>query len=392
MSSFLAHGDPATLLTAMVLIFSVACFSWGAMAHSKVVPTKVSLCMATVNILMAASLLTLALRGVVPDLLSEWGSDVFSICAMAVLRATIPVLANKRLAWRSGAVISAGASALLASRPYAGGGMHWHAVVVFAALATLTLLAAVDAWRELRTEVKRGMAALLSGPLFMVCLLLSYRLVQIVINAEGPANLLDTQRSNVLFLWLGLLMNLLLNGTIALLVLLQLILHIQRLTRLDPLTQALNRRALQEAIRIEHTRLRRGKPYAVLMIDMDNFKHLNDTLGHAAGDAALKRLVEILGDSVRDVDHLGRCGGEEFCVVLPLTDLAGATLVAERMRYTLENAEFIWQGRPWPLTASFGVAEALPSDTSEESVLIRADQGLFKAKSQGRNVVQARES
>ncbi len=86
--------------------------------------------------------------------------------------------------------------------------------------------------------------------------------------------------------------------------------------------------------------------YALVMIDMDRFKQLNDTLGHAAGDAALRRLVEVLMPCVREVDRLGRLGGEEFCALLPLTDLVGALLVAERMRTNLEESAFEWQGRP----------------------------------------------
>ena len=92
---------------------------------------------------------------------------------------------------------------------------------------------------------------------------------------------------------------------------------------------------------------------------------------------------------MREVDALGRLGGEEFCVLLPLTDIAGAALVAERMRLNLEESEFLWQGQSWPLTASFGIAEAEPGDISADAVLSRADRAMYRAKAQGRNVVQA---
>ena len=185
-----------------------------------------------------------------------------------------------------------------------------------------------------------------------------------------------------------LALGMLINATMALLVLARVILHIQRLTRRDPLTDVLNRRALSEAIDDEHARLQRGKPYALVMIDLDHFKQLNDSLGHAAGDAALLQAVQVLSPCVRDVDRFGRLGGEEFCVLLPLTDLAGAALVAERMRHNLASSSFEWQGKTWPLTASFGVAEARAEDVSADVVLLRADRGMYKAKAQGRNVVQ----
>jgi diguanylate cyclase (GGDEF)-like protein len=128
------------------------------------------------------------------------------------------------------------------------------------------------------------------------------------------------------------------------------------------------------------------------MIDLDHFKQLNDSLGHAAGDAALLRAVQALSTCVRDVDRFGRLGGEEFCVLLPLTGLAGAALVAERMRHNLEAISFEWQGRSWSLTGSFGIAEAQPDDVSADAVLLRADKGMYRAKAQGRNAVQASEA
>ena len=100
------------------------------------------------------------------------------------------------------------------------------------------------------------------------------------------------------------------------------------------------------------------------------------------------QLVQVLAPCVREVDRLGRLGGEEFCVLLPLTDLAGATLVAERMRINLEQSVFEWEGRSWPLTASFGIAEARSGDEGADAVLSRADQAMYRAKAQGRNVVQ----
>ncbi|MBB4843396.1 diguanylate cyclase (GGDEF)-like protein [Paucibacter oligotrophus] len=383
--------DPFTLLAAMVLILLLAGLFWAAMASSLKVVPKVSACVALANLLVAGSLAAHALRGVAPDLLTFWGSDAMSLAGLAALRAGMPALSQKPLAWRSGLAIWLCAVGTLATLPYAGD-LHPHSGIVYSGLALLAGLAALDTWRQLRSRVKPGLSALLSGPLFIICALLAQRALASFLQGEAYApDLLDADHSNLAFLWATLAMNLLINATLAFLVLMKLILQIQQLTRQDPLTRVLNRRALQEAIETEHQRMQRGKPYALVMIDMDHFKQLNDSLGHAAGDAALQRLVEVLGHSVRDVDCMGRMGGEEFCVLLPLTDLAGAALVAERMRWTLEQSQFNWQGQPWPLTASFGIAEALPSNANADAVLHRADQGMYRAKAQGRNLVQARE-
>ncbi|ALT79118.1 GGDEF domain-containing protein [Paucibacter sp. KCTC 42545] len=385
------NADPITLMAALVLMLLLSSLSWAAMATALGDAVRVSRCMALANGLVAISLATHALRGQAPDLLTHWGSDLCSLAGLALLRASIPALSNRALAWRSGLAVWLIAGLALGVMPYEGD-LRWHSRVVFSALALLALLAALDAWRQLRERLKPGMATLLSSPFFLIALLLATRVVESLFMSEQLNDLRNANLLNLSFLWSSLLMNLLLNTTVAFLVLMSLILRIQQLTRLDPLTQTLNRRALQEAIDTEHLRLQRGKPYALVMMDMDHFKKLNDGLGHAAGDAALLQTVAILKQSMRDVDALGRIGGEEFCVLLPLTGLAGAALVAERMRRMVEECDFQWQGKPWPLSASFGIAEALPSDISAETVLQRADLGLYWAKAQGRNLVLARES
>jgi diguanylate cyclase (GGDEF)-like protein len=184
-------------------------------------------------------------------------------------------------------------------------------------------------------------------------------------------------------------LTLLQNATLAFLVLMRLILRIEKLLERDPLTGTLNRRAFDRALADAHADFIRGRGYALVMIDMDRFKQLNDTLGHAAGDAALRQMVDELRPCVREVDRFGRLGGEEFGVLLPDTDLTGAALVAERMRMLVESAPLRWLEQDWPLSASFGIAEAERGDAGASAVLARADAAMYRAKGQGRNVVQA---
>ncbi|WP_271007499.1 GGDEF domain-containing protein [Paucibacter sp. B51] len=380
--------DALTLLAATVLVFAVASLFWWVMAQGARLAPRASFGLALVNAMLAASLTLHALRGEAPHWLSFWASDVLSIGALAVLRAVVPTLVRGRLAWRSALALLVPAALLLAHLPYSGD-MRNETRVVFGSLGALALMSALDAWRALRQRVSVDMSLLLSGPLFLISVLLVGRLIESLVLPGNNTDILGSGDFNIAWLWSMLAMNLVLNTTMAFLILAKLIRRIQRLTRHDPLTDVLNRRALSEAIDTEHARLQRGKPYALVMIDMDRFKQLNDSLGHAAGDAALQRLVEVLKPCVREVDALGRLGGEEFCVLLPLTDIAGAALVAERMRLNLEESEFLWQGQSWPLTASFGIAEAEPGDISADAVLSRADRAMYRAKAQGRNVVQA---
>ncbi|MBT9493293.1 MAG: GGDEF domain-containing protein [Paucibacter sp.] len=386
-------SDPFTLLAATMLVSGFASMAWLLLAGVARVAPRVSIGMALANGLLAATLVTQSLRGQAPVWLAFWGSDVLAIATLATLRAVMPALSehpstvDAGLAWRSALLLLLPAAAALAWLPYEGD-MRWHTRIVFGSALLLTLLAAKDAWRQLRTRLTRRLAARLSAPLLVIALFLLLPLLNSLRRPTVAFDLLASSEFQIGWLWSMLALGLLINATMASLVLTRMILQIQRLTRRDPLTDVLNRRALSEAIDAEHARLQRGKPYALVMIDMDHFKQLNDSLGHAAGDAALLRAVQVLSPCVRDVDHFGRLGGEEFCVLLPLTDLAGAALVAERMRYNLEASCFEWQGKSWPLTASFGVAEALPEDVSADAVLLRADKGMYRAKAQGRNVVQ----
>jgi diguanylate cyclase (GGDEF)-like protein len=170
----------------------------------------------------------------------------------------------------------------------------------------------------------------------------------------------------------------------------RLITRIQHLTYRDPLTGALNRRAFEQALDEAQAQLQRGHGFALAMIDIDHFKRINDQHGHQAGDAALQHCVRIWQAGLREVDRLGRLGGEEFCALLPLTgpnDLAGAAAVAERLRSSLAAQPLRWKEVELPLSASFGVALPVAGDAHGEIGLARADAELYRAKAEGRNRV-----
>jgi diguanylate cyclase (GGDEF)-like protein len=151
----------------------------------------------------------------------------------------------------------------------------------------------------------------------------------------------------------------------------------------DPLTGLHNRAGLQAALgRVE------PRSGALIVVDLDHFKSLNDTMGHPAGDAALEAVAAILEDAVRGgADTAARVGGEEFAVWLPDTGLARARTVAERLRASVEELGWSWQGREWPLTASVGVASWPETTRSRENLFAQADAALYRAKAGGRNRV-----
>jgi diguanylate cyclase (GGDEF)-like protein len=164
--------------------------------------------------------------------------------------------------------------------------------------------------------------------------------------------------------------------------------ELQRLARTDALTGVLNRHGLAaEAARLVAAARRHGAPLALVIVDADHFKAINDTHGHAAGDAALAHLASYLVDGTRrGIDAVGRLGGEEFVVLMPNMTLAAAGDVAERLRAGLDASPVVALGGA-ALTASFGVAALDGGDEGFADLLGEADAALYRAKRSGRNKV-----
>ncbi|HEX6644482.1 MAG TPA: GGDEF domain-containing protein [Gemmatimonadales bacterium] len=152
----------------------------------------------------------------------------------------------------------------------------------------------------------------------------------------------------------------------------------------DRLTGLGNRRALEAAM--NRPNVSRG---VVVVLDIDHFKRLNDSLGHPAGDAALVHVAQLLREQIRSSDTAARIGGEEFALWLPGADLEVGRRTAERLRTKLGTTAWDWQGRPWPLSASFGVAAVPDSSPSVQNLLAHADRALYVAKEAGRNRVES---
>ena len=135
--------------------------------------------------------------------------------------------------------------------------------------------------------------------------------------------------------------------------------------------------------------VRKDKPLALLMIDVDHFKQVNDRWGHPAGDAVLRSVVEVLRQRVRAQDMVGRYGGEEFLVVLPGIDLEGARLLAQQLCAAVQAAPCIWGHESIFVTVSIGVLGGRLQPQDHWSLLLQAaDQALYRAKANGRNRVE----
>ena len=168
--------------------------------------------------------------------------------------------------------------------------------------------------------------------------------------------------------------------------------QIARISVTDGLTGLTNVRHFREQAQREHSRARRhNDPYAVLMIDIDHFKKINDVYGHSVGDTVLREMAAIFREEVRLTDLPARYGGEEFIVFLHRTRLPDAVIVGERIREAVERKVFAAPSPMLRCTVSVGIADYLPgTDGTEKTVIGRADQALYSAKHGGRNRVVCR--
>jgi len=161
---------------------------------------------------------------------------------------------------------------------------------------------------------------------------------------------------------------------------------LEKLATIDKLTQVYNRTKFHEAIKIEFERTKRyNHALSTIMFDIDHFKNINDTYGHAVGDYILQTLPRIVKGKLREIDYLVRWGGEEFVVIIPETDMVKAEVLAERIRKAVEGYQFNDVGT---VTISLGVTQ-FREDDSEDTLIKRADDAMYAAKGKGRNRVEA---
>ena len=159
-----------------------------------------------------------------------------------------------------------------------------------------------------------------------------------------------------------------------------------QLASTDPLTHVYNRRHFFTQSNTEFARAKRyDRELSVIMLDIDDFKTVNDRYGHAAGDMALISLAECCRSVIRESDIIGRLGGEEFAICCPEADLEGAKVIAERIRTRCENVLLNHQDNAFCITVSLGVTRMINSDNHLEALMHRADKLLYRAKDQGRN-------
>ncbi|MDH5648993.1 MAG: GGDEF domain-containing protein [Gammaproteobacteria bacterium] len=162
-----------------------------------------------------------------------------------------------------------------------------------------------------------------------------------------------------------------------------------RASMTDPLTGIYNRSVMESALNRESgLALRHKTPLSLIILDIDNFKHINDTYGHQAGDELIIALSQTISKELRKTDMLARYGGDEFTILLSNTDRLGATTLANNLRKKIESTSYSVNDEELDITVSIGVSTSQDSDNTSNDLFLRADEALYQAKREGRNRVQ----
>jgi diguanylate cyclase (GGDEF)-like protein len=316
------------------------------------------------------------------------------------------------LRWGVGTLLGAVAMAIVLARPWLDAAFGWIAPNLLNVLAALMLLQGVQSFLRLRSDRREAatvMALALIGIAAPVLLLGLNHPMAIISNSllmgwclarAGLAAVPDSPighglsaggGANLLLAVQFLVGSLLINVALWSMLMVRLVIRLRYLSMHDTLTRLLNRRGFEEALRTERQRERRdGTPHAVLLVDIDHFKRINDTHGHAAGDAVLVSVAQRLRAELRAIDRIGRVGGEEFAVLLPGTPTESAIAAAERLRAAVSGEPHAVVGHAVAVTVSIGVAEMRHIEPDAAAAWQRADTALYRAKSEGRDrVIQA---
>jgi diguanylate cyclase (GGDEF)-like protein len=265
---------------------------------------------------------------------------------------------------------------------------HWQTVVNFGVLGWLYLSIAHDLHGHARSHLRFRWPLLLALPLLLGCVAYGSRAIRALVSPESVLTEMTTNSTlNLASALAFVVLVLALHAMLMALVVTRLTSELRRMSRHDSLTGLLNRRAMEELLYTQVQRCDRAGTFAVMMLDLDHFKRVNDHFGHAVGDLALKHVAKLLRGAVREVDSLARFGGEEFIVLMPGTVLTQAQPIAERLRERLSVTPLSHGSLQVPLSISIGIAQWRGSGDDLSQVLVRADTALFQAKGQGRNRV-----
>lgn len=377
-------GRHAELVLAMSLVLGTATVAWLVLAWPLRLWPRASVRFALANAQLGISLQLVLLRGEQTDWRAWALADLVGLSGFFLLHGGVRHLFGMKPWHRLELVLLA--AVVLAYLLLAPGPASRPNYRLIYSLCAGSLCAAMAwlMWVGTRSEINRRAAWVFALPFMAMSGVMAWRVLSLPLMAPASAPLGGDRTAVV---WAIFMLCLMLNMTLASCVITRLLLMIRRHAERDPLTGLFNRRVLMNRLAEERARSTRSQqPFALVMLDIDHFKGLNDRHGHAAGDAALQHVSAILQAQLRRSDVLARSGGEEFVVLMPETPRDAAARVAERMRVALESQLLDWQGQALAVRASFGVSDSRCS-ADDTALFSQTDAALYRAKAEGRNRV-----
>jgi diguanylate cyclase (GGDEF)-like protein len=345
---------------------------------------------AAMALLVACGLALILLRGQAPTWLSVGVGNLLMLAAFVALRRGVQRFARLRTSDREHGLLL-GLGVLSALGTSVSGLSPLPAVLLAAAATAWTLIrCAVGVRGALATEFGRTAATWCASPMALLAVLFLVRSGAAVLSPARFQSYLQQPGGGVVTAaFVAMVIALLLQANLTAMVVLRLVRRLQYQSDHDLLTGMLTRRPMEQRLLAESQRQRRsGGSFALLSVDIDHFKTVNDRFGHAAGDAVLKRVAQALHVAARSTDSVARMGGEEFCVLLPGADAAGADGIAERMLETVRGLKHPEIDGGMPVTVSIGLAVMEVPGEPMLALQRRLDQALYGAKASGRDRIE----
>lgn len=381
-----SHPESELLISFIWLLALIAGIAWGFMTRPLRIAPKASIRFFLANLALGAGIYLLTLYQADSGFLLWLASDLSILGSFMLIGWGIEQLfklpGNTK---RDSLILLVTALLMLATHLY-----QPHAIflgVVFSITATVFLYSASrNNFQAIHKDFGVLAACLMSAPLFVVTLIFIARtLVLLWPETETDAFVATYTAEAVPLLWCYVVLTLAINIVMIGGALARLVAKIRLFAERDQLTGLWNRRAVLKKLQALHEQWQKQQQsYSLILLDLDHFKLINDSFGHDAGDAALRRCATTLAAVVRNQDLVSRYGGEEFLLLFPGVTAAELPQIADKIRTTLAGCHLIWQNNPIELSASLGYVTVFPGAKAEH-LLTLADKAMYQAKAEGRN-------
>ncbi|MBU1621639.1 MAG: GGDEF domain-containing protein [Gammaproteobacteria bacterium] len=380
------HPPSELLLSFIWLLALVVGIAWCLIAHPLRVAPKASFRFFAANLALGCGIYLLTLRTPDASLLNWFLADMAILISFMLIGWGIQQLFKLQSSVKRDCLILLLTAVLM----LAGQLQQPHPLflgLVFSITATLFAFSASrNNYQAIKKDFGFPAACLMSAPLFVITIIFFARTL-ILLWPEPQADVFVATYTDeaMPLLWSYAVLTLAINIMMVGGALARLVAKIRQFAERDQLTGLWNRRAALKKLQEMHEQWQKQQQsYSLILLDLDHFKLINDSLGHDAGDATLRRCATTLSAVVRTQDLVSRYGGEEFLLLFPGVSAIELPLIAEKIRFTLSGCQLIWQNNPIELSASLGYITVYPGAKAEH-LLTLADQAMYQAKAEGRN-------